>query len=608
MDKSELFRSNVDTVILKVLFDGDRYGYDMIKQINEKSGGQWEVKQATLYACLKKLQKQGFVSSYWDSSESNGGRRKYYTLTDAGRDVFVSYKNEWERSRDLFGGLISDEDPYMPPPPVYEDFSDVDDEDYAIPKRKATRTKKQKANVLTTEPTPDIAPTEFTPNDYSVTINVSPNEQNNSDETVQTQPIPENVVTDETVSTDENSSTSSLEEQTAVTEKNDADTLFELPPQPSDTTYVQQSMFDEPTVANDNLNQSTTKEDEYPSTFELPPEQSDCETPFDKSVTTNNTINETFTPQKVLNPQSIINDLYSSSFTTNRSYADAKKSGVIYDEETVEDIQSTNDATTTQQNIEQQNVSTQPQPTTALQPYNDTLPTPAEESPAKKAYKSILSDLIERSEARNEAERNEREEELQRLESQEDDDITEDTAATASQFSEVKQSIYELGNDVIVHEHDDTPKQYAHKYHYYSNRLMFTHYGIMCALMFAIGIIGFFTFYYGLGMRMKYDYLLYMGLGLLPIIMFVVAVIKLANDPEKKKRVNVNFKFSIVIRTIIMIQIAVIIYCLNLIWGMPTSFSASYIPSLVLPAIYALFVPISELIFMGLLKSQRYAA
>ena len=89
MAESDLIRGNVDTLILKVLYEGDRYGYDLIKQINARSGGQWEIKQPTLYACLKRLEKQEIISSYWDGSESGGGRRKYYTLTDSGRAVFL---------------------------------------------------------------------------------------------------------------------------------------------------------------------------------------------------------------------------------------------------------------------------------------------------------------------------------------------------------------------------------------------------------------------------------------------------------------------------------------------------------------------------------------
>ncbi len=165
----------------------------------------------------------------------------------------------------------------------------------------------------------------------------------------------------------------------------------------------------------------------------------------------------------------------------------------------------------------------------------------------------------------------------------------------------------ELGNDVTVRTHNDSAKEYANKNYYYSNRLMITHYTAMCASMFIIGLALFLTFYMGLGMRMPYDYILYISAGLLPIAMFIVAVINFAGEPNQKKRINVNFKFSIIIRCIIMLQVAVIIYCLNLIWGMPVGFSVNYIPSLVIPCAYALFIPISQVIFMNLLKSGNYS-
>ncbi|MCL2256370.1 MAG: PadR family transcriptional regulator, partial [Firmicutes bacterium] len=62
---SDLIRGNINTIILKALFEGDRYGYDIIKEIEQKSSGQYKLKQPTLYSCLKRLEVQGFVRSYW---------------------------------------------------------------------------------------------------------------------------------------------------------------------------------------------------------------------------------------------------------------------------------------------------------------------------------------------------------------------------------------------------------------------------------------------------------------------------------------------------------------------------------------------------------------
>ena len=77
---SDLLRGNINTIILSALYSGDRYGYDIVSEIEQKSHGQFSIKQPTLYSCLKRLEAQGYVSSYW-GEQSNGGRRKYFSLT-----------------------------------------------------------------------------------------------------------------------------------------------------------------------------------------------------------------------------------------------------------------------------------------------------------------------------------------------------------------------------------------------------------------------------------------------------------------------------------------------------------------------------------------------
>ena len=106
---SDLIRGNINTIILKSLYNGDRYGYDIIREIRDKSHGQYILKQPTLYSCLKRLENQGFIRGCW-GEESNGGRRKYYTLTDLGREVFVKNQDEYEFSRTIIDQLISERD------------------------------------------------------------------------------------------------------------------------------------------------------------------------------------------------------------------------------------------------------------------------------------------------------------------------------------------------------------------------------------------------------------------------------------------------------------------------------------------------------------------
>ena len=103
---SDLIRGHIDTIILKILFEGDKYGYEICKEVEEKSNGSYELKQPTLYSCLKRLENQGLISSYWEDSDI-GGKRHYYKLTESGKETYKTNHEEWLRSRQIIDNLIS---------------------------------------------------------------------------------------------------------------------------------------------------------------------------------------------------------------------------------------------------------------------------------------------------------------------------------------------------------------------------------------------------------------------------------------------------------------------------------------------------------------------
>ena len=121
---SDLIRGHINTIILRTLYDGDKYGYEIISEIEEKSRGQYALKQPTLYSALKRLESQDYVTSYW-GGVSNGGRRKYFQITDKGRKVVEQNLAEWEYSRTVIDSLISEKDYDFtnPPPATNVDFS-----------------------------------------------------------------------------------------------------------------------------------------------------------------------------------------------------------------------------------------------------------------------------------------------------------------------------------------------------------------------------------------------------------------------------------------------------------------------------------------------------
>lgn len=120
---SDLIRGHINTIILRTLYDGDKYGYEIINEIEEKSKGQYTLKQPTLYSALKRLETQDFVTSYW-GGVSNGGRRKYFQLTEKGKIVAEHNLAEWEYSRTVIDNLISERGfDFNKPAPAAVDFN-----------------------------------------------------------------------------------------------------------------------------------------------------------------------------------------------------------------------------------------------------------------------------------------------------------------------------------------------------------------------------------------------------------------------------------------------------------------------------------------------------
>ena len=121
---ADLIRGHINTIILRTLYERDKYGYEIIEEIERKSHGQYSLKQPTLYSALKRLESQGYINAYWKTDEvSLGGRRKYYTLTESGREITEKNQAEWEYSRTVIDNLISDRSfDFSQPAPTSVDF------------------------------------------------------------------------------------------------------------------------------------------------------------------------------------------------------------------------------------------------------------------------------------------------------------------------------------------------------------------------------------------------------------------------------------------------------------------------------------------------------
>lgn len=92
-------------MILKLLLDGDKYGYEINKLILESSNGQYELNETTMYSSLKRLEKNGDIDSYWGDAKQ-GGRRKYYTITPIGQNTYYQNKENWKKAKNILDQLL----------------------------------------------------------------------------------------------------------------------------------------------------------------------------------------------------------------------------------------------------------------------------------------------------------------------------------------------------------------------------------------------------------------------------------------------------------------------------------------------------------------------
>lgn len=103
---SEIIRGHVDTIILNFLLSKDCYGYEMSKLITEKSGGRYTLKDPSLYSAMRRLEGNKFIEGYW-GDETQGGRRKYYTITEAGKEALKQELNNWKFAKSVIDSILS---------------------------------------------------------------------------------------------------------------------------------------------------------------------------------------------------------------------------------------------------------------------------------------------------------------------------------------------------------------------------------------------------------------------------------------------------------------------------------------------------------------------
>lgn len=93
------------TLVLSVLLSvkGPTYGYALVQSLQSKG---IDIEQNTLYPLLRRLEKQGLLSSIWDTTDSRP--RKYYSISSLGKEILASLSIEWVRTNNIIEYLLKE--------------------------------------------------------------------------------------------------------------------------------------------------------------------------------------------------------------------------------------------------------------------------------------------------------------------------------------------------------------------------------------------------------------------------------------------------------------------------------------------------------------------
>lgn len=91
----DLKKGSADLLVLAVVEDQPRHGYDIARRIDERSDGMLRFHVASLYPMLYRMERRGWIQGRW-IEKSGQRRRRYYRLTAAGRQVLAAQRRDWQ--------------------------------------------------------------------------------------------------------------------------------------------------------------------------------------------------------------------------------------------------------------------------------------------------------------------------------------------------------------------------------------------------------------------------------------------------------------------------------------------------------------------------------
>jgi DNA-binding PadR family transcriptional regulator len=105
MPRKELVAASTEPMILALLSQGESYGYAIVQEILARSQNQIEWTDGMLYPVLHRMERKKWIKARWVESET-GRRRKYYSITSAGKAACEQHRAEWTMVHGVLTGLM----------------------------------------------------------------------------------------------------------------------------------------------------------------------------------------------------------------------------------------------------------------------------------------------------------------------------------------------------------------------------------------------------------------------------------------------------------------------------------------------------------------------
>ncbi len=93
--RDQIRKGSTEILLLQLLSEDAMYGYQIVQELKERSGGYFDTKEGLLYPTLHRMQKNGLLDCDWRISDA-GRRRKYYFITADGQKLLAEGSAEWQ--------------------------------------------------------------------------------------------------------------------------------------------------------------------------------------------------------------------------------------------------------------------------------------------------------------------------------------------------------------------------------------------------------------------------------------------------------------------------------------------------------------------------------